>query len=139
MADEDLPSDDPEDDAAPTEQPTTDASKTSTARKQRVKALSEWEKARDFWSRSLRDPAGGLILWGMLRDLHVFEDELFACGPNGFPQPGATEHARGQRDFGLRLYRTLIKFDREAVFALHDQFDPLFTRPKTARKPQRTE
>jgi hypothetical protein len=140
MADEDPPPDDPEDDgSAPTEQPTSDAVKATTARRQRVKQLTEWEQARQFWSRSLRDPVGGQILFNILRDLHVFEDEQFACGPNGFPAPGATEHARGQRDYGLRLYRTLIKFDREAVFALHDQFDPLFARPKTARKPQRTD
>jgi len=138
MGDDDAPQpsdDDPEDDGtAPTEQATTDASKSTTLRKQRIKALTEWEKAREFWSRSLRDPVGGQILFNLLRELHVFEDAQFGCGPNGFPQPEATWHAAGQRDFGLRLYRTLIKHDREAVFALHDRFDPLFARPKTARK-----
>jgi hypothetical protein len=140
MIDDDTPADEPEDDdAAPTEQPTSDASKSTTAKKQRIKQLTEWEKARDFWSRSLRDDAGGEIIWSLLKDLHVFDDEMFACGPNGFPQPEATWHARGQRDFGLRLYRTLVKFDRDAVFALHDRKDPLFTRPKTARKSPRVE
>jgi hypothetical protein len=138
MADDDPPSDIEDDDGTlPTGESTVDAANQTTAKRQRVKALKDWEQAREFWSRSLRDPVGGRILWNMLRDLHTFEDELFACGPNGFPNPGATDHARGQRDFGLRLYRTLVKFDREAVFALHDQFDPMFTRPKTARKPQR--
>lgn len=142
MADDDLLSpnpqdDDPDDDGrAPTDQSTVDATRSTTARRQRVKQISEWEKAAEFWSRFLRDPAGGRILWNLLQSLHVFDDEQFACGPNGFPQPEATWHARGQRDFGLRLYRTLIKHDREAVFALHDQYDPLFTRPKTARRPK---
>ena len=138
MIDDPNPDDIADDDGtAPTEQPTSDATRTTTLKRQKINQLKDWEQARDFWSRSLRDPAGGKILWNMLRDLHVFEDELFACGPNGFPQPGATEHARGQRDFGLRLYRTLVKFDREAVFALHDHHDPLFARLKTARKSSR--
>lgn len=140
MIDDDAPDDPADDDgSAPTDQPTTSASNTTTARKQRVKAVKDWEQAREFWSRTLRDPTGGTILWNMLRDLHVFEDEQFACGPNGFPAPGATEHARGQRDFGMRLYRTLIRFDREAVFALHDQHDPFFAPPRTARKTPRPE
>jgi hypothetical protein len=129
--------DDPNDDGtAPTEQPTSDATKATTAHKQRVKALSEWEKARDFWSRSLRDRVGGPIIFDLLRSLGVFEDSKFACGPNGFPQPEATWHAMGQRDFGIRLYHTLVKHDREAIFALHDQLDHRFARPKTARKPR---
>ncbi len=131
---------DPDDDgSAPTEQPTTSATGTTTVRRQRVKQLTEQEHAREFWSRSLRDPIGGKIIFTMLRDLHAFEDERFACGPNGFPQPDATEYQRGQRDFALRFYRTLVCYDREAVFALHDQLDPFFAKPKTARKPQRSE
>lgn len=139
MTDELRPADDDDDDGAPTEQPTTDATKATSAKQQRIKQLTDREKAREFWSRVLRDPVGGLVIFNMLRDLHVFSDEHFACGPNGFPSVEATYHARGQRDFGLRLYRTLILHDREAVFALHDRHDSAFARPDTRRKKPKAE
>jgi len=131
MSNEDLHPDDEEDDGTfPAEQPTVDATKSTTAHKQRVKQISEHEKLCAFWSSVLRNPTGQRVIWQMLTDLHTFEDERFGTGPNGFPAPEATLHARGQRDFGLRFYRTLVKFDREAVFAMHDAFDAAFAKPK---------
>lgn len=91
------------------------------------------EQVRLFWSRALRDPIGGLIVWQMLKDLHAFE-ERFACGPNGFPQPEATWFEAGRQSFGLALYHKLALYDREALLALHDRFDPAFAEPKPAKR-----
>ncbi len=140
MIDDDPPETEDDDDSLPTEQPTASAVNQTTAKRQRAKQLTEQERARAWWSQALRDPIGGRIIWALLRDeMHVFSDEVFMSGPNGFPQPEATEYRRGQRDLGMRIYRTLVCYDREAVFALHDQLDPFFAKPKTARKPQRSE
>lgn len=91
------------------------------------------EQAKDFWRRVLADPIGPREIWALLQSCHTFE-ERFACGPNGFPQVEATWFEAGQQAFGQRLYQTLILYDREAVFKMHDQFDPRFAKPKAARK-----
>jgi hypothetical protein len=128
------PPDDIEDDGTlPTEQPTVDAANVTTHARQQTKAIVRREKIRQFWSTALRDPIGAEVLWQLLIDLHTFE-ERFACGPNGFPQPEATWFAAGEQAVGLRLYRTFGNFDREALFALHDRFDPNFVKPKPPPK-----
>jgi len=101
-----------------------------TERKKRIDV--EAEQVRLFWSRTLRDPVGARVIWSMLTDLHAFE-ERFACGPNGFPQPEATWFEAGKQAFGLALYHKLAQCDREALFALHDLYDPRFAKPKPKR------
>lgn len=137
--DKPLPDELEDDGTLPTEQPTVDAaSQTTLARQQRRQAIT-LEKVRGFWSMVLRDEIGAEVVWLLLRDLHTFEDERFGAAPGGVPDDRATDHARGQRDFGLRLYRTLVMHDREAVFAMHDKFDPAFTKPKSTARKRRSE
>jgi hypothetical protein len=127
------PPDDEEDGGdSPAEHPTADATQSHSHRAQRIRQASAHEKVKAWWSAALRDPVGQQIIWQFLTDLHTFE-ERFACGPNGFPQPEATWFQAGRQDVGLRLHRTLAKFDREALFAMHDAFDPEFAKPKLPR------
>ena len=82
-----------------------------------------------FWRSALAHPVGRREIWRLLSELHTFE-EKFACGPNGFPQPEATWFHAGEQAFGLRLYHSLILYDRAAVFLMHDEHDPRFAKPK---------
>jgi len=127
------PNEEDDDDGAPAEQPTVDASNKTTHRSAQIKRIVEAEQVRRFWSNALRDPVGQRVLWQLLADLHTFE-ERFACGPNGFPQPEATWFAAGEQAVGLRLHRTFARHDREALFAMHDKFDPAFAQPKPPRR-----
>lgn len=119
--------------AAPAEQRTVDASSTRTQREVRKRADVEREQARIFWSRVLRDPIGAREVWRILASTHTFE-ERFACGPNGFPQTEATWFHAGEQAFGQRFYQMLIRQDREAVFLMHDEFDSSFADANPARR-----
>jgi len=132
MSDDEIQADD-EEEAAPAEQPTVDAGSASNLRKRQTRAIVEREKVRRFWSSVLRDETGRKVVWQLLADLHTFE-ERFACGPSGFPQPEATWFHAGEQAVGLRLYKSLALYDREALFTMHDLYDPAFVKPKAPRK-----
>lgn len=127
------PPDDEDDGTAPAEQPTDDAASTTTAKQRQTRIVVEREQVRKFWSEAMRHPVGQRVLWQLLADLHTFE-ERFACGPNGFPQPEATWFHAGEQAVGLRLYRSLAIYDRDALFAMQDKYDPAFAKPKLSRK-----
>lgn len=84
------------------------------------------KEAAKFWRGVLADPVGRREVWTLLQLAHVFETR-FACGPTGFPQPEATWFHAGEQDFGLRLYRSLLRMDMEGVRIMHHEFDPDFT------------
>lgn len=105
-----------------------EAIRETTKRQKRSK-----DKAADFWKRTLADPIGRQEMWGILEAAGTFKS-VFACGPNGFPQPEATWCQAGTRDFGLRLYRSWLKIDHAGVFKMHEEHDPDFIKVKTVRK-----
>lgn len=133
MSDDDLLSEDSAPGDAAGEQPTTSAADPKASQERRRKRDIEQEQARIFWSRVLRDAVGAREIWRLLKDLH-FQEERFACGPTGFPQPEATWFHAGEQAAGQRLYQMLARQDREAVLAMHDQFDPVFAADKPQRK-----
>ena len=134
MTDDDpLPEDRAESHAAPAEQKTVDAASGQSQREIKKRADVEREQARIFWSRVLHDPIGQREIWRILVSAHTFE-ERFACGPNGFPQTEATWFHAGEQAFGQRFYQMLVRQAREAVFAMHDQFDSAFAEAKPPRR-----
>lgn len=86
-----------------------------------------------FWQRVLSEPIGRRVLWDLLRSLHTFE-ERSACTPAGFPAPEMTWYQAGERDVGLRLYRTLLKADFPGLHLMHEEFDILHAKPKPKRR-----
>lgn len=95
------------------------------------------KREAEFWQRSLSDPVGRQAIWNLLQSAKTFGPQPFGVGPNGFPQAEASFYAAGQRDFGLRLYHMLAKFDRLSVFKMHDENDSYFAQ-KTAATRSRT-
>lgn len=96
------------------------AKKRSKHRRERV-----WE----LWRALLSDPAGREQIWEELSELGTFENR-YGVGPNGFPSEHQTFFNLGQRDYGLRKYRTLLVIDGESVLKMHRENDPAFKRGK---------
>ncbi len=94
-----------------------------------AKSRRNQKRTDALWSALLRDPVGRQQLWAMLVDLGTFETR-YGCGPNGFPVDLQTFFNLGQRDYGLRLLRTLMVIDGEGVLAMHRENDPAFKKGK---------
>ena len=78
---------------------------------------------RDWWTRQLQSQLGRQIIWGLLSDLRTFDPGVFGIGANGAPDQYQTSFYRGQQEFGLRLYRTLIGYAPEHVVQMHREHD----------------
>lgn len=131
IGDDDDFGDDPENDL-PSAQPTVDAARPVSVRRQREKANLAEENAQKFWQRVFADPVGRREMWNILQEAHTF-NERFACGPNGFPQVEATFFHAGEQAFGLRLYQSWMLMDRAGVMLMHDEHDVRFIKPKPKR------
>lgn len=83
----------------------------------------------DWWRRTLASQQGRRIVWGLLTDCRTFED-VFAYGPNGFPDPHHSMFCRGQQQIGQRLLRTLMGYAPELVLQMHREHDPAIPRAK---------
>ena len=136
MSDDDLlPEGGDEDDAAPALAPTVTATSNESNRARKERLELEAMQAKAFWSQVLRDPVGQREIYRLLEAGHLFEGSFaFACGPSGFPQDNATWFRAGEKSFVERWYLKLAEFDRAAVLAMHDAFDPRFPKPKPQRK-----
>ena len=95
-------------------------------RARRRAAKFDEKREAEVWQRTLSEPVGRRAIWLLLQSANTFGPFPFATGPNGFPQPEASWYTAGQRDFGLRLYHMLAKFDRIAVLQMHDENDSYF-------------
>ena len=91
------------------------------------------ERAVEFWQACLSDPIGRKEIWNLLQTAGTFENR-FSVGPNGFPQVEATWFNAGQAAFGLQLYHSLLVRDHQAVYNMHLENDPRFTRIKPKRR-----
>ena len=102
-----------------------------------TKKLNKQERqdleAREFWKSALKHPVGRRELWRILDSAHTFE-ERFACGPNGFPQPEATWFHAGEQALGQRVFMSWQKFDPQGVFAMQQEHDPRFAKPKQPKR-----
>jgi hypothetical protein len=101
--------------------------------RKRQRARRADEEAAEFWAGVFADPVGRREMWALLQNCHTFE-ERFACGPNGFPQDLATWYQSGERDVGLRLWRSWLRLAPEGVALMTAENDLAF---RDAPKPRR--
>lgn len=121
--------DDFDDDLFPeTVRQTVDAADPEQVRKRRVRTRLEARKGASFWIMVLSTATGRHEVWRIIASCGTFE-ERFACGPNGFPQPEATWFQAGEKSFGQRFFKMLLRIDRDGVFKMFDENDPTFARP----------
>lgn len=107
-----------------------DPTKPKPPRRESKKDRAERERreADNFWRDCLSSVIGRRELWLLAAGAtgaHAFETR-FASGPNGFPDPNATWHAKGEQDFGLRLYHQWLRLDPSAVSKMHHENDVRF-------------
>lgn len=102
-------------------------------KKQSEKAVDDRLEGDRWWAGLIASKVGRHEIWALLTSCHSFE-ERFACGPNGAPQPEATWYQAGERDTGLRLYRSLLRIDHEAVHRMHLENDPEFAAVPAKRR-----
>ncbi|MBB3453902.1 hypothetical protein FHT86_002158 [Rhizobium sp. BK313] len=113
------------------EQPNASSRKTvETAKKKQNRHKRE---AKAFWQAVFADPIGRREMWSILRAAHINET-VFACGPNGTPQPEATWYKLGEQQFGQTLLRSWTILDRDGVFLMQDEHDPAFGGQASSRK-----
>jgi hypothetical protein len=127
--------DDDDDPPDPATTETVDAANPRSVRRQRRRAEFREDQRGDFWRKVLADPVGRMVLWEVLADCGIHENR-FECSPTGFPQPEATWFQLGRKDVGERIYRTLLRHDRLAVAAMHDEWDTQWQSQK-ARTPKK--
>lgn len=111
-----------------------DAEQAQAYETKKRKQVRQRKEGETFWRAVLSSEIGRREIWGLLSDARTFE-ERFASGPNGFPNPQATDYYRGERDFGLRLYQRLLLLDVENIRRMHDECDSRFARPKSKGEP----
>jgi len=97
---------------------------TGVKRAMRKKKKAEQE-AVEFWASVFASPVGRREMWKILADCHTFE-QMFACGPNGFPHESATWFHAGEQAFGQRLYQTWLMRDTQAIALMLFENDPRF-------------
>ena len=92
----------------------------------RKKIKEEDDTAARFWRAVFADPVGRREMWAILADAHALETDRFATGPIGFPQDMASWHWAGERDRGLRLWRSWLRLDPDGVMLMMQEHDPAF-------------
>jgi hypothetical protein len=122
MAEDDTP-----EDRLPAE--TVNAADPASLRESRRTQRRAQEQGDEFWRKVMADEVGRREIWSFLQACHTFE-ERFACGPNGFPQPEASHYQAGERDTGLRLYRSLMRIDHDKLHQMHVEHDAVFAKSK---------
>lgn len=132
--DDDLPqSEEPED---RDDQPAVRAARPETQRQQSERIERESAEADSFWKSILASPIGRRELWRLFcgsGGAHGFETR-FPAGSVGFPDANAAWYARGEQDFGLRLYHHWLRLDPISVGKMHAENDVRFAAPP---KPKR--
>jgi hypothetical protein len=124
--------------AEPGELEQADAGDPAVLKRKLTKAAIRSRESERFWRGIFADPVGRREMWGILQQAHAFE-EIFSCGPNGFPQPEATWFHAGEQALGQRLYQSWILLAREGVFMMQDEHDPRFERPKMPQNKRETD
>lgn len=87
-----------------------------------------------FWDFVFDTPVGRAEMWKLIgpQGAHAFESR-FMSGAVGFPDTNATWYARGEQDFGLRLYHAWLLRNPLKVALMHQENDTRFTKPKRRR------
>ena len=89
----------------------------------------EQREADEFWRGLLNSgPVARRELWRLIAgptNAHAF-DTRWMVSPSGMPNQQATDYARGEQDFGLRLYHAWLRLDASAVALMHAENDQRF-------------
>lgn len=89
--------------------------------KQRELSIREDER-KQFWNTVLSSDVGRREIWGLLRDSH-FDEDRFAAGPSGVPDPLASWLHRGEQAFGYRLFLTFMRYARTGTLQMLEEHD----------------
>lgn len=117
----DLPADPDQEQPDEEEAPPNAADPKSYKRAVRSRRQQQTEE-REFLGKIMSSQVGRRWMWGLLTDCRTFED-IFAYGPNGFPDPQQTSFYRGQQQIGQRLWRTLMGQVPELAQQMHAEHD----------------
>jgi hypothetical protein len=101
-------------------------------RRIRNKARREAEAASEFWRGIFSTEIGRREMWDILAAASIFSVR-FECTRTGHPQLEGSWYHAGQRDFGLRLYRSWMRFCPEGVMLMQQEHDPAM-RPVKKRR-----
>ena len=112
---------------------TTNLTDPKSQRRARDKIKRDRQEAESFWRAVFNDRIGRREIWRLLEAANTF-DTPFMTGPNGFPNEAASWWREGQREFGLRLYHSLLTLDREGALRMQDEHDPRFIKTKPRRR-----
>jgi len=94
----------------------------------------EQREADEFWRACLSTPIGRRECWRLIAAedaAHAFQTH-FRAGPSGVPDKYATWYAKGEQDFGLRLYQRWLMLDVALVALMHKENDHRFAKPEGA-------
>lgn len=133
MSDDDLFPDEPDSENPPDGHSATEPAQ--SARRRETRRAQEQRERDEFWKGVLASPVGRREVWRLLftgQAAHPFETQ-FPVGPSGFPDPNAAWYARGEQDFGLRLYHALLQLNRGGTLLMQDEHDPRFAKPRRGR------
>ncbi len=107
-------------------------------RQKRQKARSADVEEAEFWAGVFADPVGRRVMWAFLESCSTF-GERFANGPNGFPQAEASWYHAGERDTGLRMWRSWLRVVPNGVTEMMRENDPrMKDAPKVRRRRMRS-
>ena len=128
---EDLPGpdegDEPQDSAGPA--PESVNSRKHERKESRIRR--EQQEADQIWKFVYDSEVGRREMWRLIAGAdgaHAFETR-FPVGPSGVPDANAAWHAKGEQDFGLRLYHACLKRNPQSVALMHQENDHRFAEP----------
>ena len=116
--------DEPQDSAAPA--PEAVNSRKHERKESRIRR--EQQEADQFWKSVYDSEVGRREMWRLIAGpdgAHAFETR-FPVGPSGVPDANAAWHAKGEQDFGLRLYHACLKRNPQSVALMHQENDHRF-------------
>jgi hypothetical protein len=113
--------------------PDEDVKERAKLQQRRRRARSADVEETEFWERVFADPVGRRVMWAFLESCSTF-GERFANGPNGFPQAEASWYRAGERDTGLRMWRSWLRAVPDGVCEMMHEHDPALKDAPRARR-----
>lgn len=130
--DDEIDADDSDDSPEEQVESVENAADPKSIKQKRRRVAKRVDEVAAVWRGVLATDAGRRAVWEMLQAGH-FDEDRFACGPNGFPNPQATEFERGVQAHARRLYDSLQVLDHHGVYLMRCEHDPKFV---NAPRPQ---
>lgn len=86
-------------------------------------------EAREFWQLVFSTPVGRREMYALLEACH-WSGQTHMAGPNGTPDPAASQYRTGQRDLGINLFLNWLRLNREGVMLMLDENEAAFIKAK---------